>query len=69
MIHWIYFLLFLVCPHAVFNGKLFPVDSKSNLLGPLFVDCGSFAYSWGCNFVDTSVFGFSKSKKEKHFLN
>ena len=27
--------------------------------GPIFVDCGVFAYSWGCNFMEASVLIFS----------
>lgn len=26
------------------------------------VDCWDFAFSWGCNFIDASVFSFSKKK-------
>lgn len=33
---------------------------------PIFVDCVFVAYSWGCNFVDKSV--FSSSRKSKSFL-
>lgn len=31
-----------------------------NLWWPIFEDCGIFAYLWGSNFVDASVFSFSK---------
>lgn len=44
--------------------KPVPVESFKFMLAN-FVDCGFFAYSWGCNFVDVSVFSFSK--KENSF--
>lgn len=33
---------------------------KENSWGPTFVDCDYFAYSWGCIFMDVSVFTFIK---------
>lgn len=46
------------------NGRISEGASKVlwnhlNSRGPIFVDCEFFAYSWGCNFVDVSVFSFS----------
>lgn len=31
----------------------------------IFVDCGIFAYFWGCNFMDALVFSFSKKVNSK----
>lgn len=39
-----------------------------NSSGSIFVDCGFFAYSWECYFVDTWIFSFSKKENSLYNL-
>lgn len=36
-----------------------------NFVGPIFLDCGSFSFSCGYNFVDASFFLFSEGKPDR----
>lgn len=39
--------------------KVTIIVESFNFMGAFFFDCGFFADSWGCHFVDASFFSFS----------
>lgn len=61
-------VLFLYCSYLFWPGFFWQIKvikekklwNYLNSCGSIFVDYGVFAYLWGCNFVDASVFSFGK---------